>query len=453
MGGLNTALSVATGALEAQEAAIQTTDNNISNSQTPGYSREIVNFSQNASVSTDGVEIGQGVSVTGITSVRDILLSLRIQGQTSQQSAANAQSSILSSVQTYFPDSGTSVGTYLSSFFTDLSALSSNPTNAADRQTAISDAQNLVSAFHSTAAGLSSAQGDLNTQVSGDVTQINQLAGQIATLNTQINQSGASNSNSLVDQRSELEQQLAGLTSIQVSQGDDGDTISTGNGTPLVVGGASYALSTSTAGSGLTQVLDSNGNNITRDLTGGDLGGTLVARDQTIPGFSEQLDTLANTFASAFNGAQAEGFDLSGNPGAALFDVPSGVSGSASQISLATTDGSDLAISSDAAGASNGNLANLTGVQNAGSNSPTSLYSGLVNSVGNAVSSATAQSTALQTSLTQLNDQQAGISGVSIDEESSNLIRFQQAYQAAAEVITTIDTLFTTTIDMAQGGV
>ncbi len=455
MGGLNTSLSIAAGALAAQEASIETVDNNIANANTPGYSREIVNLSSAGSTTVGNVALGNGVSVDSVTSVRDQLLDLRIQQQTSSQSAASAQSGVLSSLETYFSGSTGTVGSSLSAFFTSLSALSSTPSNAAARQTAIGNAEDLVNQFHATSAGLTSAQSSLNTQVSGDVGQINALAQQIAALNPQIAAAGQRNAGSLIDQRTQLEQQLAGLTGISLTSTPEGDTVTAGNGTPLVVSNRSFALSTAPGGNGLTQVSDSLGRNITASLTGGDLGGALQVRDTAIPSFLSQLDTLANGFATAFNAAQRSGYDLTGAPGAALFTVPGTVSGSAAAIGLSTTDGSALAVSSNGSAGSNGNLPALTAVQDAASSgglSPTGAYAALVDSVGNASSDASTQASALGSSLTQLQNQQSAVSGVSIDEESSNLIRFQQAYQAAAEVVTTIRSLFTTTINMASSG-
>ena len=467
MGGLNAALSVATGALSAQEATIETTNNNIANANTPGYTREIVNFSSAGSTQTDNVAIGSGVSLTSITSVRDQLLGLRIQQQTSEQSSASAQSGLLVSIQPYFSPSSANIGSELSSFFTSLSALSTAPSNMAARQTVISNAQDVVNAFQTTSAGLTSSQSRLNTQVASDVSIINTLSAQIASLNTQINQQSGQGQNggTATDQRNELEQKLAGLTGISIVTTAEGDTITTGNGTALVVASRNFALSTNTASNGLAQIQDSAGTAITGTLTGGDLGGLLQARDTTIPKFVSQLDTLANGFAKAFNAAQASGFDLAGVAGAALFTVPSTVAGSAAEIALRTTngnavDGSAIAISSDGSPGSNGNLAALTLVQSTALSSgtppviglnPTDSYAALVNSVGNAVSKANTQSIAIQSSLLQLTNQQSSVSGVSIDEESSNLIRYQQAYQAAAEVVTTIRSLLTTTLNMVSG--
>ena len=156
------------------------------------------------------------------------------------------------------------------------------------------------------------------------VAQINSLTSQIAQLNGQLSQSGTATNGggTIEDQRDELVQQLSALTGISVTQTSDGETITTGNGTPLVMGGQSFTLQTTTGSDGFQQVLDSNGNNITASLEGGQLGGAIQVRDQVIPGFLTQLNTLASQFATAFNAAQAQGLRLERQCRPELFHGP-----------------------------------------------------------------------------------------------------------------------------------
>jgi len=244
---------------------------------------------------------------------------------------------------------------------------------------------------------------------------------------------------------------LSALTNVSVTQTAEGPTLTTGNGTPLVVGAQSFALQTSTGANGNVQVLDENGTNITASITSGDLGGTIQTRDQTIPGLLSSLDTLANQFGTAFNAAQAQGFDESGNAGGNFFTVPGTVAGSAAGIRLALTNPAQVAASSDGTSGSNGNLANFSAVQTAAlpaGQTPTAAYASLVYQVGALASNANAESTASAASLSQLNDQLSAVSGVSIDEESTNLITFQTAYEAAARVVSTVQALFEVTLEI-----
>ena len=456
MSGLNTSLSIASQALQAQEAGVAVTSNNIANAKTPGYSRETVVLTETASIPQGNGSLGGGVTLQGFSSVRDQLLDVRIQQQTSQQSSADAQVSSLDQVQSLFPSSGSSLGGDLSAFFSSVSALSATPTSTVTRQAVLSAGQTLANQFNSVSNGLTSEQTSLNQQVETDVSQINKLSTQIASLNSQLSQiSGqGQNSGSVQDQIGEDELQLSKLTNISITHTEGTDTITTGNGTPLVLGNQSYALSTSNNGSGLQQVLDSTGSNITETISGGDLGGTIQARDTAIPKLLTQLDTLANQFANAINLAQASGVDQNGTAGGKLFNVPSTIAGSAALISLATTDPKTIAASSDTASGGNGNVANLSAVATTklGSGlSPTDTSASLVYQVGSLISTATVDSSAIGISLSQLTQQQSSESGVSMDEESTNLIQYQQAYQAAAQVVNAVSTLFTATINMLGG--
>lgn len=452
MSSLSSSLAIASQALQAQELEIQVTNNNIANVNTAGYTRETVNLSEADPIQQGSASIGNGVYIQGVQSVRDDLLTLRIQQQTSQQSSANAQVNALTQIESLFPTTGTSLSSTLSTFFSNLSALSANPTNTADRQTAIQGAQAVVQQFNSISSGLTGPSSALDTTVTTDVAQINQLSTQAASLNLELVQQKAAgqDTGTIGDQLSEVESQLAGLTNISVTHTDQGDSIVTGSGTPLVLGNQSYALQTQTGADGHQHVIDSTGADITSSISGGDLGGTLQVRDTQIPAVLNSLDTLANQFATAFNAAQQQGYNQNGTAGTALFTVPATVAGSAAAISLATTDPTAIAASSDGTSGSNGNVANLTAVQNAAlsSGSVTSQSANLVYQVGNLTANANAQYTAIGQSLTALTNQQGSISGVSIDQESANLIQFQQAYAAAAKVISTIQTLFETTINM-----
>jgi len=159
----------------------------------------------------------------------------------------------------------------------------------------------------------------------------------------------------------------------------------------------------------MQQVLDSNGNNITASIQGGTLGGAIQVRDQTVPGILTQLNTLASQFATAFNDAQKMGFDSTGKAGQDFFTVPANPADAASGITVAISNPSLIAISSDGSAGSNGNVANLSAaLTNAlpSGQSAAGAYASLVYQVGNAASNASAESTAIGLNLQQLTDQQ-----------------------------------------------
>jgi flagellar hook-associated protein 1 len=383
------------------------------------------------------------------------LLNLQIQEQTSAQSGADTQSSALQQVQTYFSTSGNDIASAFSAFSSSLAQLSANPSSSSVQQAVLSAGQNLAQAFNTNANGLTSVQSAMNTQVTQTVSQINSLTQQIAQLNGQLSQLTAAGQNggTVEDQRDQLVQQLSQLTGISVTQSSDGEVITTGNGTPLVMGSQGFSLQTTTGSNGMQQVLDSNGTNITGTLESGQLGGAIQIRDQEIPSYLTQLNTLASQFSSAFNAAQAKGYDSNGNVGQNFFSVPASGASAAAGISVAITDPAQIAISSDGTSGSNGNVANLSAaLTNAlpSGQSPSQAYANLVFQVGNDASNAGTQSTAIGQNILQLTNQQSSVSGVSIDEETTNLIRYQTAYEAAARIVSTVQDLSTVTLDMGS---
>ena len=559
MGGLNATLNIGVRALDAAQAALDATSNNIANVNTPGYTEEVAQLSEDPLTQSGGEITGGGVTMDGIQSVQDELLDLQIQQQTSSQSSANTESASLQQIQTYFTTTGTDIATALTTFSNSLDALSASPISTATQQSVLSAGQDLAQAFNTTANGLTSAQSSANGLVTTSVAQINELTQQIAQLNGQIEQltNSGQNDSSTEDQLNASVQQLSGLTGISVTQSKSGDTIMTGNGTPLVMEDQSFTLQTTKGSDGFQQVLDSNGSNITSTLNGGQLGGAIQMRDQTIPGMLSQLNSLASQFSSSFNAAQTQGLDSNGNPGLNFFAVPTGSAEAAAGITVSISDPSLLAISSVGTGSSNNNVANLSAVLSqalpsnsvsstggnpsaplatstpltngsvtsiadastgatftftAGASStiaslqaaiasavtagtlsngtglsfnaaghvvisttttgdtlqvsssdtvlgqfnstsgktPANAYASLVFNIGNAASNASTQYTALGKSLLQLTNQQSSVSGVNIDDETANLIRFQTAYQAGARIVSTIQQLNTVALDMGS---
>jgi flagellar hook-associated protein 1 FlgK len=454
MGSLSSSLWIASQALEADQGAINVTSNNIANQNTPGYSREIAVLSEAEPTMEGNITFGNGVELQQIQGVRDEVLQLQIAAQNQQQGSAQAQYTALQQVQTPFSDPTQGIGADFTTFFNSISQLSTNPTSITDRQAVLTAANTLANDFNSTEQNLDTIQSGLNQSVAQNVTQINSLTQQIAQLNVQVGamQAAGQDPGGLGDQETQLIQQLSQLTNVNQTQTEHGLTLTTGNGTPLVVGGQSFALQTTTGPSGMTDV-SSQGQDITSAITSGELGGNLQVRDTVIPGLLGELDNLASQFATNFNAAQASGYDLNGNAGQPLFSDTAGAE-AASNLKVAITDPNLIAASSDGSQGSNGNVANLLAVQNqnlSNGETPLSTYASLVAQTGNLTDQAQAEVTASSASLTQLNNQLGAVTGVNLDEETTNLMNFQRAYEAAARVVTTVDELTQSVLDMGSG--
>ena len=455
MGSLMASMWIAAQALDVNQGALDATSNNIANANTPGYSREVVDLSEQTPVVFGNITYGTGVTLQQIQSIRDQVLTLQIAQQTSQQSNSQTQLNALQQVQAMFSDPTQGIGANLSAFFSSISQLSTNPTDGAQRQAVITAAQNLASSFNQTSQNLTSLQQNLNQSVSSTVNQINGLTQQIAQINAQVGQMQqlGQDPGSLMDQENQLINQLSQLTNVNEIQTEHGLTLTTGNGAALVVGNQSFALQTQTNSSTGMEDVFSQGQDITSSIQGGSLGGTIQVRDQDIPGILNQLNTLASQFATSFNSAQAAGFDANGNPGQALFSVTAGP-GAAASFTLATTDPNAIAASSDGTAGSNGNIVNLMAVQtNAlpSGQTPTDSYANMVSQSGNLAAQAQAENTASTTNVNQLTNQLGSISGVSINEETTNLLNYQNAFSAAARVVTSVVNWSTDVLNMGSG--
>jgi flagellar hook-associated protein 1 len=455
MSSLNASLAAALSGLIADQGALAATTNNVANVNTPGYSREEPVLVASDPVVLEPLTFGTGVTLENIQSITDPVLESQIQQQTQAQSQYSTLASALEQTQTNFSSTAGDIGTAISNFFASINQLSTNASDLSLRQGVLTAAGNLASAFNTTANNLTEQQGSLDLSVVQQVSQINQLSQQIAQLNGQISnlQNLDQNAGTFVDQRQQAIDQLSSLVDVSVIPADNSLTLTTANGAPLVTGEQSYQLTTQANSAGLHEVY-SEGNNITSQITSGQLGGTLQARDQEIPAIQSQLDTLAAGIANSVNAVQTTGYDLNGNlaTNEPLFNAPpANTTGAAASLSVAITDPSQIAASSDGTEGSNGNAEAMYALSTGTSidgQSPTDYYSGIVFNVGNDASNASAEQTASAGVLQQLNDQLGSVSGVSLNEEAANMVQYQDAYQASAQVITTINDMMYAVIQM-----
>ena len=460
MGTITSIMDIAQQALMADQEALNVTSNNVANQNTAGYTREVVNFQSVDVVTLSGGSFGSGVTASE-TSQRDRVLEQQVQQQTQTQAQSGALESALEQIQNIFGLSSTAtdasstvLGTASNAFFSALSALASNPSDTATRQNVLATATTLAGAFNSAANQLAQVSSNLNQQVVSDVGQVNSLTATIASLNTQITSlSPNADAGTLEDQRQLAIGQLSQLVGLdQISTNNNGISLTTSGGALLVGGDQSFAMST-TQVSGVTHVLAGVGSqDVTSNLTGGDLGGTLQARDQALPSYQNALDSLADGIGTQVNQQNEQGVDANGNPGAALFTLPSTQTGAAAQIQVATTDPDAVAAAATGEGsAGNTNasaLADLSNVNVAGGQTASGFLASFLGQIGNDTSAATTNNSAQQATLTQLTTQRDLLSGVSLDEEASNLTQYQRAYQAAAQVFNIANSIMASALNL-----
>jgi flagellar hook-associated protein 1 len=469
MATISTAFNIATGALDADQSALDIVANNTANVNTPGYTLEMPVWQQNDAVTLNGVDYGMGVTMTGSQSQRSLVLDQAVQQQTQTESASSARLTALDQMQALFSgatsagtdsDASSGIGSDLTNLFNSLSSLEGSPADDASREQVLSAANALASDFNGAASQLQSQQQSLDQQGMSVVDQANALLADIAQLNLQIGTSSPhADAGTLEDQRQQDLASLSQLIGIRtIATENNGVTVTTTGGALLVAQGQTFQM-TNGESEGVTHFYDSQGNDITADLAGGggELGGILTARDGDIPETASALDQLAYAVATSLNSQNAVGSDLKGNPGAAIFSLPAGVTaanpaGSAGGITVVMTDPSQIAAA--AAGAGTADNANATAMANIGSSAivdgttPTQFFSDFVTTLGSLVTEVSSENTAQQAALTQLQNQIGSVSGVSLNDEAASLETLEQSYEAASKLFTTIDQVMVSALNL-----
>ena len=465
MGSLMSLYDLSQGALLADQQALSATANNVANQNTAGYTREVVTFQAGDSVTlSDGATVGASAPVATTTSARDRVLDQRVEQQTQLEAASAARSGVLGSVQNVFDITGnstaegsTEIGTSLDGLFSAFTSLASEPSDAPTQQSALAAAGTLAGAFNAAASQLGQVQAGINSDLSSSVGTVNTLTATIAQLNAQIaSTSPNGDAGTLEDQRQQAITQLSGYIGLdQIQTENNGITLTTTSGVDLVSGASSTSLSAANVG-GTTRILDSTGSDISSQITGGSIGGELTSQNVDLPSVNTQLDNLAYRIATAVNTQNEAGLTTSGTAGGAIFSLPTDgtATGAAAAISVIPTDASAIASAGAGEGATGNTnalaLAAIASATDANGETADSQLAALLSGVGTTSSAVGEQNTAQQTTLTDLTNQQSSLSGVSLDQEASNLSQFQQAYNAAAKLFSVVDSVTVTALNLGQ---
>lgn len=353
MGTVNSLMDLARQSLAADQAALNVVSNNVANQNTAGYTRQVVNWQSRDSVTIGSYSVGQGVSVSS-SSQRDRILEQRVQQQTQLVAHSSTLASALQQIEDIFSitsnsssATSTALGSALDSFFNSLSALTARPADTTTRQGVLIAAKNVADAFNAASNQMTGIRSSLDQQVTSSVERINSLTTTIADLNQRISSTSPNaDGGVLEDQRQQAISELSTYIGLnQLTTENNGITLTTTNGALLVSGNNSYAINIAPTG-GVTHLVSAlNGQDITKGLTGGSMGGLLEARDQSIPSFQASLDNLAFSLATQVNQVNNQGVDGLGYAGGDIFIVPPLSTGAAGQIQITSMDPNVIAAS------------------------------------------------------------------------------------------------------------
>ena len=470
MGNLFAALHSAGQALDAFQRAIDVTQSNVTNANTPGYVKQIATMQ-----TVDPGAAGQIGSVTEHTQdTRSQFAEAAVQQQVSLLGEFQQLQASLTPLQTAFDVSSSSaIPSALNQLFQSFSNWSTQPGDSTAQANVISAAQQTAAAFQQTAAQLATIRATTEATLRSTVAQINQDAAQVQAYNVAVARDGGTNP-SLQSQLYSALEDLSSLTDVQVIPGNgDSVTVLLGGQTPLVIGNQLNALQVQTDASNgqngppNVSIVDSSGKDVTPLINSGSAYALLNVRNNLIPslaGGGQQvgdLNTLAKGLADAVNNLLAQGSTTTSPPyqaGAPLFAYnsasPSNVAGTLA-VDPAMAPGQLAANDPGPPPVSNGialklaSLDSATGGQINGL-SFTQFFASLVARVGNAASNASTSATAQAQLVTQAKNLRQQLSGVSIDDEAVNLVQLQSSYQAVSKLVTVVDQLTQALINMVQ---
>jgi len=452
--------------LSVQQEEMTISGQNLANINNTAYADEQLAVSDSTPLETSIGDEGTGVQMTGITESRDSMLDSQIQTEAGTSGSLTAQQSNLQNAEAYLdeqisasssstaPDSPNGLAANLSNLFNSFQSLSTDPSDLSLRQTAVQSAQQVAAQFNQVSTQLSTVQADLNTSVQNDVASSNQDLSEIANLNSQIVAAdGAGGSaDQLVDEREQTLENLAGLANFSATTEANGAVNVSIGGVAMVAGGkVTDSLQTYTDSNGNLQVQSKNaGTPIT--LTGGSIEGEITARDGALATLQSGLNNLALQLTTQVNTIYSAGYDLNGDTGQDLFtgDVASNIG-----VNSKVADDPSQFQAAGAPGAAGDNtvvlaLAQLGGQNIAGLGNQTfsGSYAQTVSDLGDSISSVNEQLGNSQAVTQMLTNERASTSGVSTDTEMTNMIQYQKAYEASAELVTTLNEMMQTVVAM-----
>jgi flagellar hook-associated protein 1 len=436
--------------LAAQQYALSLTQKNIANANNPAYTRQVAVF-------TTGIVDGLDQPIPGVytQAERNQFLDYGVNRETQSLGKFDVTSEALQQLDNLLNEnSGLNLEQAISNFFGSFTQLSSNPTDITLRQQVLSAATALSTVFHGVYGGIARVQAAQDKTVANTVDEVNTLTASIADLNKKVQFAQATKSDevfTLRDNRAKALEELSALVDISYYENDRGAvTVTTHEGGLLVLEDEHHTLTAAPVAPNALMGVMLDGVDITNSLQSGKLGGLIDVRDNKIAGYLASLDDMAAAIISSVNEQHAQGSDLDGAAGVDFFapfvqSVPGSNAGAADSMAVAITD--ERQIAAAAAGGASGNNTNaelLAGIADEDLFSDSTIvefYASLIYRVGSDEKTAEDGVQTQNDTLEGMKNLRDSLSGVNMDEEAANIIKFQKAYEATAKYAKVIDTL------------
>ncbi len=447
---LGSLLSIARSALTVTQRSMEVTGHNIANANTPGYSRQTLQVMAATPLQLPMYSLGRGVDANQITRARDVFYDATYRQESGLLGHSSTKSGFLGQIEGALNEPSTNgLSAALDNMFGALSDLAGDPANKTNRNLVVANANRLVSQLHSLDAQMSSINQAGVDAMKTQVSQVNTLASEIADLNTKIIATGGPRGSSdLMDQRDMLVDQLSQFMDVRVMSRSDGSIGVVAGDTVLVDGAQAGTLAATPVGAGWGIIPAGGGGVI--DPGSGSLKALTELTQTQIPGLRGQLDQVASALVTEFNRIHRAGYTQGGATNVDFFD-PTKVTASTIDLSAALKGSSDNIAASGNVALGNGDIATQlaglanTGVATLGGTTFREFFVSLASNVGLDASNTTQDVSAHQALVDRSDQARSAVSGVNVDEEMIALITAQQAYQAAARLVTVanqmVDTL------------
>lgn len=468
---------IATGAesLGNSRVGVDVTGHNISNSQTPGYSRQTVNLETKQPLSWGRAAIGDGSRITDVSRSHDSFIENQLRQEIQNTGYHQSRSDGLARIESLFnPELTATVRDKLTGFFNALREFSNYPEEASVRTSLVAAGTSLTDAINTTHASVVRIQGDVSAEIESKVSAVNAKTQEIARLNAGIKEfstNGASSANDLEDRRDKVLRELSEIIEVSSYKDQNEQFCVRGPGGQLLVDGKHnirLGFEDDHEKSSFPRIFTLDDASRPRtDITGkiktGQLAGLVQVRDKDAGELRKELNTLASEFGMKMNEIHRQGYGLNEyertngrnffeghNPGdgepAANIKVSTLIENDTSAISAAFTQGAsgDNVIA-------NQMVRFFYDPKFDGDRSTVSeCYDRFVAKIGFDSMKAKEDHKAANIVRTQLDGQREAISGVSLDEEAANMMKYQHLFTASSRIITTADEMFKTVLDLKR---
>jgi len=449
---LSQIFNISTKGLDVYRRALDVTAHNISNSGNKDYTKQVANIETAIPEFRDGFIWGAGSTISNVTRVRNQFIDNRLRQNYQNNSFYNNQSILLGRTEQAFTEpSNFGLSNIISSFFNSFNKLAVSPDSSALRENVVSSAQSLVSRIKDIHQNIEAQKDNIYNDYKSKVNGLNNSLKEIKELNIKISQqlSAGLQPNDLMDKRDVIIDQISKLADLQIYNNKNGSVNISIGGVLAVDSNISVDFKIKLDNGKLN--LTTDGTNNINLLKSGELGALSNIYSNKIPNYLSSLDAITNTLFTSVNNVHSSGYTLENVPQTGI-DFFSSIQNGELEINKKIIDNPNkIAISADGS-PGNGDLAVQMSLLNdkklIDGNTLIGQYSNLISTIGGDKSNADNMASSTNLVIRQLEDQKTSYSGVSVDEEMSNVIKFQRSYDASAKLISVADKMLQTLINM-----